>query len=75
MAIANADFFPNGGRSQPGCGINISCSHERAWQLFAATVTYNRLVGRLCNNMNDVNSNSCNGVSFNMGNDNLNKRG
>ncbi|KAL9698114.1 hypothetical protein quinque_001555 [Culex quinquefasciatus] len=34
--IGTADFYPNGGRSQPGCGWNLLgiCSHARAWQLF-----------------------------------------
>lgn len=31
--IAQADFFPNGGRSQPGCILN-SCSHSRAVEIY-----------------------------------------
>ncbi|XP_011556561.3 pancreatic triacylglycerol lipase-like [Plutella xylostella] len=74
-SIADADFYPNGGRNpQPGCWIS-SCSHSRAYELFAATVKYNRLQGRRCNNTNEAENNRCSGASFNMGNAQLNKRG
>lgn len=39
-----ADFFPNGGSHQPGCGIERansfmeSCDHSRAWQLYQESV-------------------------------------
>lgn len=72
--IADADFFPNGGNSQPGC-ITPICSHNRAWELFASTVTYNHLSGRLCSNMAQVTLNTCRGATLSMGNDSLNKRG
>ncbi|XP_063383420.1 pancreatic triacylglycerol lipase-like [Cydia fagiglandana] len=73
-AIANADFFPNGGISQPGCYTNI-CNHNRAWELFAATVTYNHLVGQQCTTNLQITWNTCRGARFNMGNDDLRKTG
>ncbi|XP_052863517.1 lipase member I-like [Anopheles cruzii] len=38
--IGTADFYPNGGSHQPGCGLNIAglCSHSRAWELFVETL-------------------------------------
>uniref|UniRef100_A0A2A4K4B9 Lipase domain-containing protein n=1 Tax=Heliothis virescens TaxID=7102 RepID=A0A2A4K4B9_HELVI len=72
--VANADFYPNGGISQPGCLTNI-CNHNRAWELFAATVTYNHLVGRLCANNTQLTFNNCRGAELRMGNDDLRKWG
>ncbi|XP_075979755.1 pancreatic triacylglycerol lipase-like [Anticarsia gemmatalis] len=72
--IANADFHPNGGISQPGCLTNI-CNHNRAWELFAATVTYNHLIARECSNGIQVSLNTCRGRVFHMGNDDLRKSG
>lgn len=36
--IAHADFFANGGTSQPGCTLN-SCSHSRAVDFYRKTCT------------------------------------
>jgi pancreatic triacylglycerol lipase len=39
--ISQATFYPNGGQSQPGCGIDVSgsCAHSRSHEFFAETVT------------------------------------
>ncbi|XP_041787627.1 phospholipase A1-like [Anopheles merus] len=38
--IGTADFYPNGGSHQPGCGLDVVglCSHTRAWELFAESL-------------------------------------
>lgn len=73
-AIADADFFANGGNNQPGCLTPI-CSHNRAWEFFGASVSYNHLLGRKCSNMLQVTLNSCQGEVLNMGNGDFNKKG
>ncbi|CAK1544563.1 unnamed protein product [Leptosia nina] len=73
--ICQANFYPNGGRHpQPGCWIN-TCSHSRNYELYAATVRYDRFVGRQCANLAEAQNQRCNGRQFNMGNANINKRG
>ncbi|XP_055633799.1 lipase member H-like [Toxorhynchites rutilus septentrionalis] len=38
--LGSADFYPNGGITQPGCGLNIGglCSHSRSWKLFVESL-------------------------------------
>ncbi|XP_047995915.1 pancreatic triacylglycerol lipase-like [Leguminivora glycinivorella] len=74
IAIANADFFPNGGISQPRCLTNI-CNHNRAWELFAVTVSYNHLIGQQCSSNLQITLNNCRGSALHMGNDDLRKWG
>ncbi|CAH2069008.1 unnamed protein product, partial [Iphiclides podalirius] len=73
--IGDTDFYPNGGRNaQPGCWIS-TCSHSRAYQLYASSVRTNHFVGRRCNNLNQAQNNQCSGATLNMGNGILNKSG
>ncbi|XP_073967353.1 lipase member I-like [Choristoneura fumiferana] len=60
--IGTVDLFVNGGTSQPGC-FNNQCNHDRAWNLFVATLdTGGHLVGLRCENMTDMSRNRCVGI-------------
>lgn len=69
--VADADFFANVGKSQPGCHTSL-CSHFRSYQYFATTVSYNLLVGRECSNMSSMAQNACLGELLIMSNDDIN---
>jgi pancreatic triacylglycerol lipase len=62
--LAVADFYPNWGSRQPGCGVDLSgsCSHSRAHEFFAESITSNGFVGRRCNNYQEIVNQSCNGA-------------
>ncbi|CAH2050164.1 unnamed protein product, partial [Iphiclides podalirius] len=44
----------------------IFCSHGRATELIAASVRYNRFVGRQCPNISEAELSTCGGAAFNM---------
>ncbi|CAG4965457.1 unnamed protein product [Colias eurytheme] len=73
--ICGANFYPNGGTNrQPGCSLSL-CSHDRAYELFAASVRYNAFIGRQCVDLNEARNNSCTGSNLPMGNTDFSKRG
>lgn len=60
--IGLADHYPNFGRSQPGCGVDLAgnCAHSRAWEFMAESITTNtHFTARLCRNFADITSNNC----------------
>ncbi|XP_023937064.2 lipase member H-like [Bicyclus anynana] len=74
-AVGHADFYPNGGTGQPGCFLNHKCSHNRSWELMAATFTNNHLIANRCGSWYQVTMNLCRGYQMWMGNSELVKQG
>ncbi|KAJ8718520.1 hypothetical protein PYW08_002757 [Mythimna loreyi] len=72
--VANADFYVNGGVSQPDCKTNI-CSHNKSWRYFADTVFYNDIIGTECISSWQITMDICNGTRLHMGNNDLKKWG
>ncbi|XP_072381635.1 endothelial lipase-like [Diabrotica undecimpunctata] len=65
----DSDFYPNGGKSQPGCGIDIagSCAHSRSYELYAESLTSKAFVGQRCDSYSDYEKGKCDGPKTSMG--------
>lgn len=57
--IGDADFFVNGGTSQPGCLTN-TCSHNRVVDLYVESINQNRFFSTRCLSESDAGRERCN---------------
>jgi len=50
--IGKGAFYPNGGKSQPGCGLDVSggCAHSRSYMYYAESVKLNDFPSVKCEN-------------------------
>lgn len=78
-AIGDVDFYPFGGNEQAGCTDAEdlgACSHNRAWELFAASLTHGRIIGYRCVNQDGATSDTpCTGFTLPLGTNDFIKYG
>lgn len=59
--IGKGAFYPNGGKSQPGCGVDLtgSCAHSRSVIYYAESVTQDNFPTMRCGNYEDAVAKNC----------------
>lgn len=59
--MGHADYYPNGGRTQPGCGVDVagSCAHSRAYAYYAESLNSDKFVATKCDSFNSFTKGSC----------------
>ncbi|XP_054742093.1 pancreatic lipase-related protein 2-like isoform X2 [Anastrepha obliqua] len=63
--IGKGAFYPNGGKSQPGCGIDLvgSCAHSRSYIYYAEAIGSDNFPSMKCGDYEEAISKSC-GVTY-----------
>jgi len=56
--ICDADYLPNGGRTQPGCLLD-TCAHSRAVEFYVESIANNRFHALLCPDRDDISDRRC----------------
>lgn len=60
--IGHAAFYPNGGSSHPGCGIDLAgtCAHDRSWVFFGESITNPQgFFGTNCAGLGSISGTNC----------------
>ncbi|XP_050314500.1 pancreatic lipase-related protein 2-like [Anthonomus grandis grandis] len=57
----HVNFYPNGGSSQPGCGLDVagSCAHSRAYEYYAESLNSNNFSAYLCDSYSNYKKGTC----------------
>ncbi|KAK9719586.1 Lipase [Popillia japonica] len=61
-AIGHADYYPNGGSSQPGCGLDLigTCAHSRAYYYYSESIISSGFTSYNCDSLSNYNNGRCN---------------
>ncbi|XP_065073475.1 pancreatic lipase-related protein 2-like [Ochlerotatus camptorhynchus] len=65
--LGDADFYPNWGRIQPGCGVDVdgSCAHQRAVDYYVESISSRvGFVASQCSSFQDIRSGMCSETGF-----------
>lgn len=75
-SLGHSDYFPNGGKKQPGCGLDLtgSCSHGRAYRYYAESIRKDKFISQECVSYSDFVNGRCNGNYSLMGGYHINKK-
>lgn len=61
LPLGRASFYPNGGRTQPGCGIDLTgaCAHGRAFEFLAESIIRGGFSSTPCQSFQQILENNC----------------
>lgn len=59
--LGHASFYPNGGKSQPGCGWDMTgaCAHQRAYEFYIESIYEPKFYALQCDSLEHVQSGTC----------------
>ncbi|XP_018564962.1 pancreatic triacylglycerol lipase [Anoplophora glabripennis] len=74
-SLGHSDYYPNGGKDQPGCGLDFAsrCSHCRSFKFYAESIRSNKFVSQKCASYSDYTQGNCSGPYSLMGGHNMDK--